>query len=624
VEVIGGGPGGLYFALLLKRDHPGYRVHVIERDRPDETYGFGVAFQEKTLKALADADPDSRREIDALLCPWTSSVFHVRGMVRRAPNPLSGCARRDLLGILQRRAAAVGVELEFGRKAVPRDAAGADLVVVADGAASTFRDHWREHFEPQVSLRPNRYVWLGCTRPEQDINFRFKQRPEGLFFAHTYPYRPDASTWIIETTQSAYERLGLANFSEQDTSRFVADLYADELQGHQLVTNRSYWRQFPLVSCRRWVKDNIVLLGDAKGTAHFSIGSGTKLAMEDAVALHTAFGAPGSVPQKLAQYEAQRRPVVQALQSMAHGSMLWFEQIDAHWGMRAPRLIFSGITRKANETYEGLRAGAPDLVRDAEAAYMEDLASQTLTVDSSLPPFRQPFQLRGLKLANRIAVGCATGPGAQEAERLSLADADRSGAALVCLEALDVSRPLPGMPWARIAASARGVKAGKLYLPLSHPKAATPEAAKAFAAAARQAVEAGVAMIALEFAPCPGNDAAYASAALDSFCTIRKVWPADMPVAARMAGTGQSESALELARMLAGAGCDLIDVSDGADGEDELAGRVVFSNTLRHLVGVPTLCKSPESSNDINALLLADRANLVLLSPARLAQIGMQ
>ena len=223
---------------------------------------------------------------------------------------------------------------------------------------------------------------------------------------HTDGYRPDASTWIIETTQSAYERLGLANFSEQDTSRFVADLYADELQGHQLVTNRSYWRQFPLVSCRRWVKDNIVLLGDAKGTAHFSIGSGTKLAMEDAISLAEAFAGQRSVAAALTLFEASRREEVEKTQHAADVSLVWFEHVKRFWSMDPLRFSFGLMTRSKSITWDNLELRAPEFVREVERHFAEEVraAGHAVDLERPLPPLFQPFRLREMEIENRVVV----------------------------------------------------------------------------------------------------------------------------------------------------------------------------------------------------------------------------
>ncbi len=296
IAVIGGGPAGLYFAILMKRDFPQHRVTVVERNRADDTLGFGVVFSDQTLEAFRRADEPSYRAITDAFAYWDDiEIQHKGGSHRIGGNGFCGCSRRTLLLLLQERARALGVEIEFRREANAADFADADLIVAADGINSPTREAAREHFRPEVDLRPNRFAWMGSTRPFDAFTFFFKERPEGIFIAHCYQYEANASTWVLETDPETFDRAGLGAMDETQSARFLEDVFAEAPAGHRLITNRSLWRQFPMIRCERWVKGNTVLLGDAKATAHFSIGSGTKLAMEDAIALHQAFRAGGDV-----------------------------------------------------------------------------------------------------------------------------------------------------------------------------------------------------------------------------------------------------------------------------------------------------------------------------------------
>ena len=295
VAVIGGGPAGLYFAILLKRDRPDTHITVVERNRPDDTFGFGVVFSDQTLDAFAAADAPSYRAIVDNFAYWDDIEIHVRGTVQRiGGNGFCGCSRRSLLMLLHQRARDLGVELRFNSEATPEDFPDADLIVAADGINSAVRTRSESHFQPRTDLRPNRFAWMGSTRPFDAFTFFFKERPEGIFIAHCYQYEPGASTWVLEMEPETFDYAGLAQATEAESARFMEEVFAEELAGHKLITNRSFWRQFPMIRCARWTKDNVVLLGDAKATAHFSIGSGTKLAMEDAISLHGAVMAGGN------------------------------------------------------------------------------------------------------------------------------------------------------------------------------------------------------------------------------------------------------------------------------------------------------------------------------------------
>ncbi|MBX9701306.1 MAG: bifunctional salicylyl-CoA 5-hydroxylase/oxidoreductase [Acetobacteraceae bacterium] len=401
IAVIGGGPAGLYFAILMRRDFPAARITVVERNRPDDSFGFGVVFSDATLDTFASADAPSYRAITDSFAYWDDIAIHGRdGAVHRiGGNGFCGCSRVTLLRILQDRARALGVELRFGEEARPEDFPDADLIVAADGINSPIRTRFADHFQPEIALRPNRFAWMGSTRPLDAFTFFFRQRPEGIFVAHCYQYEANASTWVLETDPQTFARAGLGDMDEAASARFLEDVFAEDLAGHRLLTNRSTWRRFPQIKCARWVKDNIVLIGDAKASAHFSIGSGTKLAMEDAIALHAAFRAGGGVAAALARYESDRREDVERTQHAADVSLVWFEHVRRFWGMHPTRFAFGLMTRSKAITWDNLALRAPEFVAATQQVFAAEEGG-----DAALPPMFQPFRLRGMQLANRAVV----------------------------------------------------------------------------------------------------------------------------------------------------------------------------------------------------------------------------
>ena len=408
VVILGGGPGGLYTSILLKGARPSTRIRVFERNRADDTYGFGVAFHQTTLRNLAQADPLSRRAIDEILIPWDDVHFSVRGVDHRVGgHGFAGCSRRRLLQVLQRRAADLGVELNFASETHADQFPDADLVVAADGANSPTRNDLATHFEPTVDLRPTRFVWLGTTKALDAMTFVFAETPFGVFVAHAYPHTRSEGTWIVETDPETFARAGLEIEDEASTVALLESTFAGALDGHPLVVNRSHWRQFPLITCRTWTRDNLVLLGDAKGTVHYSIGSGTKLAMEDAVALRDALDQTADVGEGLRAFEQSRRTDLESLQEMGLGSMLWFEQVRMHWPMPTSQFIFSGVTRKGNETYDSVAAKAPALTRDAT----RELAGGSIG-NTPGHPVLLPYSRGDLRLPNRLVTDRSQGPGA--------------------------------------------------------------------------------------------------------------------------------------------------------------------------------------------------------------------
>lgn len=448
---LGGGPAGLYFAILMKKADPGHQVTVVERNRPDDTFGFGVVFSDATLEGFAGSDPETHAEIARHLAHWEDIDIHYQGQVLTSTgHGFSGLSRRVLLGILHARCRALGVALEFEREAVGLEPwRDSDLVVVADGVNSAIRTRHAEGFGPEIDWRTNRFVWLGTTFPYSAFTFVFKESEHGLWRVHAYRYAPGASTFILEATEATWRRAGLDRASEADTAAFAERLFARELHGHRILTNRSLWRAFPTVRNVRWHHGNVVLVGDAAHTAHFSVGSGTKLAMEDAVALAAALARGRDVASALAAYEAERRPQVEALQRAAQVSLEWFEQTERYHGRLEPlQFAFSLLTRSLRVTHENLRTRDAKFVESVDrwfAARAADQSGVRVAAQPAPPPMFTPYRLRDLVLDNRVVVSpmCqySAGDGTPNDWHLvNLGSRAVGGAGLVIAEMTDVSR----------------------------------------------------------------------------------------------------------------------------------------------------------------------------------------
>ena len=411
VHVIGGGPAGLYFAILMKKAWPQTLITVFERNKPDDTFGFGVVFSDQTLAGFESYDLETYRQIVGHFAYWDDIEIHFRGSTFRiGGNGFCGTSRTMLLKILGRRAHSLGIDVKYQSEAdlQKTQIRGADLVVAADGINSRTRELFKDKFKPSIELRPNYFCWMGSDRPMDAFNFFFKETPHGIFIAHCYQYQPGRSTWVLETDPETFKRAGLDKMDEAASARFLEGVFADELAGHKLITNRSVWRNFPTIRCEKWTANNVVLIGDAKATAHFSIGSGTKLAMEDAIALYEAFRFTGGrdVKTALARFETARRDEVEKTQHSADVSLVWFEHVKRFWHMDPTRFAFGLMTRSKAITYDNLALRAPEFVRLADKLVARDAEKQGFDVDTAEPmaPMFQPFRLREMTLANRVVV----------------------------------------------------------------------------------------------------------------------------------------------------------------------------------------------------------------------------
>ncbi|MGZ9202252.1 MAG: FAD-dependent monooxygenase, partial [Caulobacteraceae bacterium] len=405
IDVIGGGPAGLYFAILSRKRNPGCRVRVFERNKPDDTFGWGVVFSDQTVENLTAADPESAAEISASFAHWDDIEVRIRGeVIRSGGHGFIGISRKRLLRILQDRARAVGAELHFETEFDPGQS-DADLIVAADGLNSRVRNADPESFGAGVETRTNKYVWYGTHQTFDAFLFAFEETPHGWVWAHAYKFDADTSTFIVECAPNTWAALGFDTMSKTESIAACEKLFAKHLGGHALMDNAAHlrgsaWLNFQRISCGRWFKDNLVLMGDAAHTAHFSIGSGTKLALEDAIELDEALAEEPSRDAALERYQAIREVEYLKLQNAARNSTEWFETLDRYLGFAPMQFAYSLLTRSQRVSHENLRVRDRAWLENAERWFAGEEGGNA----APTPPMFTPYRLRGLTLSNRVVV----------------------------------------------------------------------------------------------------------------------------------------------------------------------------------------------------------------------------
>ena len=416
VAISGGGPGGLYLAILLKKASPETTIDLYERNRPGDAYGFGVVFSDETLENIEAADETFYKQLTAEFRHWGDiEVRHFSGeTIRSGGHGFAAVSRKTMLQLLTDRAQDLGANLHFSSEVGTRaDLGEADLHVAADGAHSLLRQEHSAQFEPSVDIRWNKYIWFGTDRVFPDFTFIFEDTPHGMVWAHVYPYSENASTFIVEMAPGTWRALGLdategRDWEHQESDRLALEtcerLFARHLEGHELLGNKSRWLQFPTITCENWSHDGLVLIGDAAHTAHFSIGSGTKLALEDAIALSTELLRGKSVSEALVAFETERKPVVESTQRAAKASLQWFEGADRYRSMEPEQFAFSMLTRSQRVTYDNLRLRDPGYMREMDEWYASSDHGSPTPTSADVPPMFHPFELRELVLPNRIVV----------------------------------------------------------------------------------------------------------------------------------------------------------------------------------------------------------------------------
>jgi anthraniloyl-CoA monooxygenase len=498
IAVVGGGPGGLLLGILARLSRPRHRVTVLERNRPDDAFGFGVVFSDETLATIRAADPVSLGRIESEFRSWPDIDIVYRGrVVRSVGHGFAAIARRRLLAILAGRAAELGVDVRHRSEVADLDAlcAAHDLVVGADGANSLVRRRRAAALGPSVETGLSKYIWLGTPLPLERFTFVVAETAWGMVQAHAYPYAEGMSSFIVETDRSTWERAGLGMHdgcalgpgeSDPRALRFAESVFAEQLAGHPVLGNNSRWLEFVTVSTRRWHHGNAVLLGDAAHTAHFSIGSGTKLAMEDAISLAGALAAHPDLDAALDAYEAERRPAVASTQRAAHTSREWFEGIARYAGLDPEPFAFRMMTRSQRVTHDNLRLRDPGFVRGTTDWLWRSTPEHLRPADPSTPPLFYPLELRGMRLENRVVVSpmaqyCAVDGLPGDWHLVHLGSRAVGGAALVMTEMTCVSpegRITPGCTgmwnaaqergWTRIVDFVHGHSRARIGLQLGH------------------------------------------------------------------------------------------------------------------------------------------------------------
>ncbi|WP_432565186.1 bifunctional salicylyl-CoA 5-hydroxylase/oxidoreductase [Kineococcus sp. SYSU DK003] len=411
IAIVGGGPGGLYLAALVKQLDPAHRVTVWERNAPDSTFGFGVVFSDETLGGIGAADPVVHERMARSFARWTDIDISVDGHARTVGGQgFAAMGRRELLQVLQERVAELGIDVRYRTEAPDVDELRAthDLVVAADGANSRVRTKYADAFGPSLDHRENKYVWLGTDVVFEAFQFLVKQTEWGTMQVHGYPYSETASTFIVEMHQDVWRRAGFdategetfpPGVSDEHAVERIREIFADELGGHQVLTNNSKWLNFTTVRNESWYHGNVVLLGDAAHTAHFSIGSGTKLAMEDALALAACLHEQPDVETALRTYQDERKPVVESTQRAAQASLEWFENIGMYAGQDPTRFAFNLLTRSRRITFENLKDRDPGFAREVESSFARSVGSH-----QDAPAMFQPVDIGPLRLPNRVVV----------------------------------------------------------------------------------------------------------------------------------------------------------------------------------------------------------------------------
>ena len=515
LAVVGGGPAGLYFALLIKKARPEFDITVLERNRRDDTFGWGVVFSDQTMENFRAADAITFDQITTSLAHWDDIDVHVRDrVITSSGHGFSGIARKKLLNILQARCEALGVTLQFqadlrhdadlvryGLAGAPTTRTlrrgvetGADLIVAADGVNSAMRGRHAAQFGPDLDVRTAKYIWLGTTFPFDAFTFYFVENAHGVFQAHCYRFDADSSTFIVECDEASWRSAGFDRLDLPGTVAACEALFGPWLDGHRLRSNAlptaAPWTSFVRVRNRSWFHDNIVLIGDAAHTAHFSIGSGTKLAMEDAIALARILAVSAPTAEALGAYQNERMTEALRLQNAARNSMEWFENVKRYIRLEPEQFTYSLLTRSQRVSHENLRLRDPAYLQGVERWFA---AKENATGKAPPAPMFTPYALRGMTLANRIVMApmdmyCADNGSPNDFHLVHLGARALGGAGLIITEMACVSpdaritRGCAGMytsehvaSWRRVVAFVHRHSQARVCLQLGHagPKGST-------------------------------------------------------------------------------------------------------------------------------------------------------
>jgi anthraniloyl-CoA monooxygenase len=506
IACIGGGPAGLYFAISMKLRNPSHQILVIERNRPDDTFGWGVVLSDEALSNVDRNDPISAQAIRGEFAYWDDVAVVKNGVCSvSSGHGFCGIGRMKLLQILQHRAQELGVELRFETDAGEYEdyMANYDLVVASDGLRSKARTQFSSVFEPQIDERLCHFIWLGTHQKFDDaFSFIFEKTQHGWVWAHAYQFSDDTATFIVECSKATFESFDFANLTQEESIAICEDIFKEHLGGHSLMTNAKHirgsaWINFPRVMCNRWSHKNLVLMGDAAATAHFSIGSGSRLAFDSAIALADYIEQEADLPNAFTKYENDRRLEVLRLQSAARNSMEWFEQVERYLDLDPVQFSYALLTRSQRISHENLRLRDPKWLASAEQWFQQQgsqhSSQKSSDVCTNRSPMFTPFQLRGLKLINRIVVSPMAQYKAEEGcptdwHLVHYGSLAKGGAGLVYVEMTCTSAdaritigcpglyaPEHGVAWRRVTDFVHQESAAKICVQLGHagPKGST-------------------------------------------------------------------------------------------------------------------------------------------------------
>ena len=495
INIVGGGPGGLYFSILMKLANPAHDITVYEQNRSDDTFGFGVVFSDETLENFMGQDAVTYQEIRNQFAYWNEIEVRYRGeRIRSSGHGFAGMARMTLLEIFQKRCVELGVKMNF-ETAIDdlNQIRDADLVLGSDGVNSFVRESLKDHFKPNIDFRKTKFVWLGTTQKFDAFTFIFKENEHGWFYNHAYQYGQGVgkagSTWILETHEDTWKKAGLDQASEEETIAYFENLFAEELDGHPLISNKSIWRNFPVVTAENWSHENVVLIGDAVHTAQFSIGSGTKIAMEDAIALSDACINEDSISSAIKAYEEKRKDEVARLQRTAMVSLGWYENARRYNELSPKQFAFNFLSRNKAVTYENLGLRDPAYGADVNQWFSELVREKQgfeLPTNNPPPPMFTPYQLGKLTLQNRVVVSPMCQYSAEDGtptdwHLVHHGNFAKGGAGLIFTEMTDVSpegrislkcagmyKPEHVPAWKRVVDFVHGNSPSKICVQLAH------------------------------------------------------------------------------------------------------------------------------------------------------------
>jgi anthraniloyl-CoA monooxygenase len=639
VSIVGGGPAGLYLAILLRKADPGTQVEVLERNAPDATFGFGVVFSEETLGSLRDADPETHLAITDTFVRWNRVDIRYRNRILSSRgHSFSAIARKRLLELLQERCLALGVELRFGVEV--ETLSESDLVVGADGANSFVRRH--REFGTKVEPEGSKYVWFGTDLVFDAFTFVFRETEHGLFNVHAYPYDEHMSTFIVECPEETWRAAGLDTLDEDESRAFCEQLFANDLRGRELFTNRSLWLDFPKVTNRIWHDGRLVLLGDAAHTAHFSIGSGTKLAMEDSIALAQALVRRGwNIEAALVDYELERGPAVERTQAAASESAAYFGRVSAYTHLEPPQFAFNLLTRSGRITHASLSIRDPDFTRA--------LDSWLVGSDVCPPPLFAPLELNGVRFPDRVSFALSgfvavSADGRITPETPTIDEWTPPPGGLVVLQlghagargacrprALGVDVPLRD-GWPLVSASA--VPYGPFCaVPAVLDEGGMADVRESFVRAAKRAAELGIAVLELDLAhgyllgsflsPLTNPEDDRLSFPLEVVDAVREVWPrvlgVRLSITDRHPRGNSVEDGIAVARALSEHGVGLIHIEAGQTVHDDRPEYrrgflTALSDRVRNEVRIATMVRGHLTTlDDANTIVGAGRADLCIL-----------